>query len=338
MAVTRATNVQSTLDFINQIFVQRAALDKARQRVATGLDVSNASDDPARAATISQFQRTLDRLQQHKQRIASVVGSLQAQEGIVSSAQDILLRSEEIALQGSNGTLSAEARVQLANEVFQLRDSLVGLANSRYQGGYVYGGLDDDDAPFDAVTYDDPADANNPASVRYVVDDPDVDLGQDGVRTVRISDSDNITINSPGGQVFSNAISAMERLGRALAGFRTTPEDGSTLPDGGGAAFDLPDEVEEQNDAIREALSQLRSAREGDLSSERTSLGSRMNRVQQAQEIIDVLALNTEATRSAIQDADIFQAASELATLQVNLQGLLQSGARINSLSLLDFL
>jgi flagellar hook-associated protein 3 FlgL len=259
---------------------------------------------------------------------------LSFQDDTLNEASNLIVRGKEIAEQAANETLSADLRANLAAEVFSLRDSLVGLANSRYQGRFIYGGADDDDEPFDPLTYTNSRFAGDPAGVRYVFD---AEPGTDQTRDVEISDSDPVRVNSSGGDIFSNGIASLERLGRALVGFRTTPEDLSTLPDGGGVAFNFPAEYGEQTSDIRECIDLLEEARL-DISGERTSVGGRMNQIVQAESILSTLNANLTNARSTYQDADPFLAASNLANLEVALRGTLASGARLQNLSLLDFL
>jgi len=323
----RVTNIQTTLQFIDQITKQRQDVDRARQEVGTGIKVANPSDDPARAATISQFQSTIQRLDRHKQRIGSSIGLLESQESIVSGAESLVLRAQELAAQGANGVMSTSARAALAEEVFEIRDALVGLANSQYQGRYIYGGAQDDERPFqeDPTGYTVPA-APSEAQKRYVFTTDD---GADVTRSVQISDSDTVRITTSGDNVFSNAIAAVEQLGRALAGYNTDPAQ---------TAYTFPDDYDQQTRQIRETIDLLSSARTNDLSPELTSIGSRLNRMTQSRDIIEAISLSTEQARSVVQDVDVFEAATRLSNLQLALEGLLTSGSRINDLTLLNFL
>lgn len=330
----RVTNIDVTRTFIDQIFTQREALEKARQQVSSGLAVSSPSDDPARAATIAEFQSTISRLEKHQQRIVSAKTNLETQESILSQTNDILVQAKELATQAASSTITPESRKQMADQIFQLRDTLVGLANTKYQGMYIYGGLDTSTPPYQTGnTYTNPAvPVTDSAHIRYVYN---TNAGADGTRDVQISDSDSVQINTPG-SVFQNAISSLEVLGRALKGYSSTTTAG--LPDGGGTAYVFPQDTGLQADAIVKSIDALDNARTNDIAVELTSVGSRLNRVSQADEIVSVVKTNTQEANSSIQDADIFEAASRLTNLETSLQGLLASGAKINSLSLLNYI
>ncbi len=334
---SRVTNIQLTNNFIREIFDQRAALETARQQVSSGIKVRDPSDDPGRAGTIAEFKYTLQRIERHKQRIALGENMLSIQDSVLEQTESILLRAKELAAQGANGTNSTEIRQTMAEEVWNLRDSLVSLANTKVQGIFLYGGAADDNPPFTFQTgvtgYTEPLITDDPnANKRTVAATND---GQNVTRNIRITDLDTIKINTPGADVFANAIYAVESLGRSLAGYETTV-DGSGVPTGAGASYS--GDYAAQTQDILAALDNIETARAGDVSIERSSVGSRMNSINQSKEILETLKINAEQSRSILQDVDIFKAASDLTNLQSSLEALLSSGANIQSLSLLNFI
>ncbi len=345
--VNRITNSQVTQTFIDQMFRTRAQLEDTRGELTTGLKVSDPSDDPGRAGTIASLLSTLQQIDGHQQRIGTSLDMLGIQENALTSANEIVVRAKEIAAQAANSSVSPEVRRTMAEEVFQLRDALVSLANTRYQGMYVYGGLDDDDPPVDANSsfYTNPPAASPApaAKIHYSFDAASSNPGQDQTRSVQISNTDSIRINTPGQQVFGDAINNLERLGRALAGYQTNlvDSDGDTEvddPDGTGAAYTFPADAAQQLSDIQATIDAIENARANDLEPEISSIGARSARLQQAQTILASLKETTEQARSRIQDADFAESASKFANLQTALQALLASGAKINNLSLLDYL
>lgn len=341
--VLRVTNVQTTNAFIDQILRNQAQLEDKRNEISSGYKVVDASDDPGRAGTISMLQSAIQRLSKHKDRIAFGINMLETQENIVQTANDILVRAKELATQAASGAQSAETRGYIADEIFQLRDSLVSIANTRHQGIYIYGGLDDDDPPYDLneTYYNEPPSAapaeESAEKGHWMFDDPTVELGQTDTRTIKISDSDIVKVISRADEIFSKAINSLEILGRSLKGYNTGL-DINGEPDGTGTAYNLPTDYAQQTQDILFALDELEDARVNDVENELSSIGARMNHLEQTEQIIDTLKLNTDKARASIQDADMIQAASEFASLQLSLEGLLASGSQINRLSLLDYL
>lgn len=340
--VLRVTNYQTTNSFIDLINQNRVALDKTQRQIATGYKTYNPSDDAGRAGTINSLQNTLHRIERHEERVGLTLNLLQTQENVISTTGNTLIRARELATQAANGSISSEVRDQMADEIYQLRDSLVSLANTKHQGMYLYGGKLDSTPPFvlDQTYYTNPADASDTQS-HWHFDNPagsgTIDLGKTDTREVNISDTDKIRVNTAGDTIFENAVNALERLGRALRGYRTEPLAGGT-PDGLGVAYNLPAEYNLQTQDILAALDMIESARSTEVEKELSSLGSRINRLDQTSSILETLKNDTEQARSKMQDADVFEAASQFSNMQTALEGLLASGSRINNLSLLNFL
>jgi flagellar hook-associated protein 3 FlgL len=333
---TRVTTLQSTNILINQIFGRRQDIQDVQEQISSGVKVESPSDDTGKAGTILNLQTTLARVDRHKSRISLVTSQLEGQESTLDTADNLLVRAQELATQAANGSLSYKDRALLADEVFQIRDQMVALANSTYQGRYVFGGNDDGTAPFTAQTYtQSPADTTAPAYSRYVYN---TSTAAQDTRSVDVSDDTSVRVNTPGDQVFSAAIGGLERLGRALAGYRTTLDATSGLPNGLGTAYTQPGDYAEQTNDIKTALDALNDARTNDVVVERSNVGARLNRLDEVGNILDNLKTSDEATRAVLQDTDLFEASAKYANLQTGLQALLASGSQINSLSLLNYL
>ena len=337
MAVQKITTLQATNRFIDQMFQQRAQIQTAQDEVSSGIKIAKPSDDPARSATISTLQNTLSRIARHSQRIDYGVGMLEHQEATLNSANDIIIRIKEIGTQAANETVSSQTRAQMAEEVWRLRDQLVALGNTKYQGSYIYGAADDGVPVFDlhdatTIPIGQSVPATGDASTRYQWHSG---TGALTTRMVQITDDQQVRVNSSGDQIFSRAIGAAEILGRALQGYRTGNVGG--VPDGTGNAMVFPQDYHDQTSEIIVNIDRIDTAR-NDIIVELNNVGSRLAQLDQAKNILGSIKENTEKVRSSFQDADIFDAASRLQNLQTGLQGLLASGSQINNLSLLNFI
>jgi flagellar hook-associated protein 3 FlgL len=321
--------------FIRQLYRQRIDLQNVQNELTTGQKVTKPSDAPGVAGTVANFQLLEQRIEGHKNRISYATAFLSQQDQVLSSVQGIMLRAKEIATQAVNETYSAAQRAQISAEIFQLRDQLVSLANTTFQGKYIYGGADDDDPPFDATNYtESPTVVTDPAYVRYVFDG---EVGTDMTRSVEVSDDTSMIVNTAADTLFERAIAGLERLGRSMAGHRTTV-DVNGIPTGLGVAYTQPADYTQQTIDIRGAMDFIQKSLEEDIIPEQTSIGARLNRLDTIGQVLDSLKYQSETHRSKIQDADIFESSSRFTQLQTALQALMQTGARVNNLSLLDFL
>jgi len=221
----------------------------------------------------------------------------------------------------------------MAEEIFALRDQIVSLANSKFGGRFIYAGAADDQPAFSPTTaFTNPA--SGPASVRYAYT---TNSGNNLTRSVGVSDNLSVKVNTAGSAVFQNAIFAMERLGRAMAGFRTNPAP-PAAPDGSGTAFTFPQDFQQQTQDIQASLDLIETARQQDVMTERVNLGGRLTRVQTAKSILDLTKTNTTTVLSSLQDADITESATKLTQAQTALQASLQITGTLLNQSILNFL
>ncbi|MBX7137155.1 MAG: hypothetical protein K1X83_04155 [Oligoflexia bacterium] len=327
---TRVSELQISRNLVNQIAQNRAQVDKYSNEISSGVKVDSPGDSNF-SGTIAQYQDTLAKLGAYKNRISFVQGFLEFQDNAVTQVGDLLTRAKEIAEQGANGSISSQARSELAPEVFQLRDQLVALANSTYQGRYVWGGADDDDPPYDPQTYTNYG--STASSQRYTFDN---EAGTAIQRTINIGQDLDVTINTPANDVFDRAIQGLERLGRALEGYDTQPASGA--PTGAGGAYTFPADYTNQTNAIKSAMDLMDTARKNDVVPEQVSIGARLKRLDTATSLIELTENSSKEVLSKLQDADYTDSISNLNLAQTALQAAMTVTSRVLSQSILDYI
>lgn len=170
-----------------------AALDDARRRVvdtqqqvSTGLRVNTPSDDPVAAARIAQLDASLTRLDQYHANSLFARNQLGLEEEALTEAIGNLQRIRDLTLQANNASTSAADRQIIAGEIRQQRSALLALANTTdVDGRHLFGGYRETATPF-------VADASG--AIVY--------NGDQGQRTLQISDSRFVPINDSGADVF----------------------------------------------------------------------------------------------------------------------------------------
>lgn len=326
--VTETQILRSNLNYINS---SRRIIHKLNMEVDSGYKVHTPGDSEV-SATIEKFRQTLDRMDSYKNRTAGVKSFLTFQDDSLSQVTELLNRAREIAAQASNETNSEITRAQMAEEVFQIRDHLMSLANAKYQNRYVWGGAAETVAPYVQGAYSgdgSTGEANEHWQWNAAV-------GSSATRTVNISDDFSLTIDTPGNQIFDTALEGMERLGRALAGHQTNPASGA--PDGTGVDYTFPADFELQTQHIAESLDILNRARTDDIEPARVALGGKLRRIETAEALIELTKVSATEALDKLQNADIAESASSLTQAQTILQASLQVTAKVLNQSILDFL
>jgi len=168
-------------------FQNRAGdLLKLQQQISTGRRVVAPSDDPIAASSALIVQQAKSVNAQWATNRGSATDSLQIVESKLSGVSDLIIYLKEKAVQAGNGALNAADRNAIAVDVRARFDALVGLANSNDpQGGYLFAGFQTDTQPFVGSIA---------SGVQY--------QGDQGSRSLQISDSRVIPISNSGNEVF----------------------------------------------------------------------------------------------------------------------------------------
>jgi flagellar hook-associated protein 3 FlgL len=331
--MTRITEMQMGRSLTHDILANREQVRRYSDEVSSGLKVAKPSDS-YHSGTISQFRESVDRMAGYQQRVHAVKGLLEFQDNTLSEAGDLLIRAKEIASQASNSFVSPETRLQMAEEVYEIREHMVALANSTYQGKYVFsGGADDVPAYSTSSTYTTPVTGR--ASERYTYT---TEPGATLTREVKVGDEVKLQVNSAGNGIFDTAIAGLEVLTRALEGYSTTLDGTTGLPTGAGTAFTFPQDFGAQTSAIAESIALLDEGRQEDIQLERVSIGGRLRRLDTAKSVLDLSKQTAEEVLNEMQNADITVSASNLADAQTALEASYTVTSRVLQLSVLDYL
>lgn len=316
----RVTNLERTRSMLAQIQRNRVAVNKFSEQVSSGLKVKGPRDADS-APIVSQTDLAIERIDSHKSRVGAAKSLLSYQDEVMGSAVELLARAKEIATSAASETAGQVSRSNMAQEIYQIRDQMVAIANSTYQGRYIFAGAENDTPPYSAASYTNPA--SGQAATRYVYTTAD---GASTATYAKITDNISVQTNIPGSSVFSHAIGALEQLARGMDGYATTMVSG--LPNGGGVAFNLPDQRSQQTQEILSALGSLNTARDNYVVPSRITIGSRINRIESAERILDATKLSLQDVQSKNKAADLFDASGQLTAMETQLQASLSAAAR----------
>lgn len=157
-------------------------------QLATGSRINQFSDDPAGAAQMTTNRDQTSQADTFLRSIGSVNGLLQTADSTLSSVVTALQRAISLGVEGANGTLSDSDRSDVATELSGIQQQLIGLANTSYQGEYIFSGTSTAQ-PF-------VADASSPSGVQY--------QGNAGTNQVQVGPNYSVQVNLPGSQIFAN--------------------------------------------------------------------------------------------------------------------------------------
>jgi flagellar hook-associated protein 3 FlgL len=157
--------------------------------LATGSRINKPSDDPAGAAQMVSNTAQSSQADTFLRSITSLNGLLQTADSTLSSVVTALQRAISLGVEGANGTLSDSDRADVASELTGIKQQLLSLANTSYQGEFIFSGTSTAQ-PF-------AADATSPSGVTY--------KGNTGTNSVEVGQNYSLQINQAGSQLFASA-------------------------------------------------------------------------------------------------------------------------------------
>lgn len=197
---------------VNPFFVSNLAtsLDQTQlteqqltNELSSGVRVNALSQDPVAAGENVQLLNQIQRDDSFTQTSSLVQGQLQVADSALGSVVSQLTQAISLATSGNNGTLNSSQRQSISDQLAGIRDEVVSLANTSYQGRYIFAGGESSAAPFTT------SNATTPATTTY--------SGDGGVNLLQTPNGQTIQLNMPGDQIFTasgtnNVFAALNKL------------------------------------------------------------------------------------------------------------------------------
>ncbi|PAU80356.1 flagellar hook-associated protein 3 [Halovibrio salipaludis] len=180
----------STSQIFNQGIQQFQNLNaqqaRTQEQVATGKEVLRPSDDPVASTRIVQLKDDLARSEQYQDTLDMTQTRLEREDGALSSYTDALARTRELMVQAGSGSLSESDRESIAQELRQVKDQMVSIANTQGpEGEFLFAGFQGGEKPFGEDVS---------GNIEY--------RGDSGERSVQIDDGVTLKVNDNGRETF----------------------------------------------------------------------------------------------------------------------------------------
>jgi flagellar hook-associated protein 3 FlgL len=243
-----------------------AALENLQQQqstaaleLGTGSTINQPSDDPAGAAQLVQIDNATAETDSYQQSIGSITGLLSTANSTLSTVVTTLQRAISLGTEGANGTLSDSDRADVVAELSAIQNELVSLANTSYQGQYIFAGT--------ATTQPFVADSSSPSGVNY--------QGNQGTNSVTIGNGYSLQVNLPGSQIFNGSgADVFQAISDMITALQNNSGAASAVSELGNAL----NYVTDQQTFYGNALNQTQ-AQQTYLSSEQVNLSQQQNTI-----------------------------------------------------------
>ncbi|MBI3585714.1 MAG: flagellar hook-associated protein FlgL [Ignavibacteriales bacterium] len=294
MRVTENNIVSSLLLNINS---SREQITKLQSQLASGKRVLKPSDDPQAADSILRLQAVIDRNEQYLKNVADGQAVLAETSTVLDGFMSIMQDVKSELINASNGSRQEALPVQ-ANRLDQLLTQAVEIANTKFNGKYIFAGTNTLEAPF-VLAADHSTVTANPNGITGSIN---YDVAEGSTQTVNMDGQEAFQ----GAQFFTTVIQLRDKLASSQ--------------------FPAIGDVESVTAIIDYVLGKASKA------------GSISQGMDAMQIHLDEQQTQLRGLLSIDQDADVAQAALQLKQNELMLDAALNTGARILPKSLLDFL
>ncbi|NHM29967.1 flagellar hook-associated protein FlgL [Neobacillus terrae] len=273
-------------------------MGKYQDQLSTGKKITKPSDDPVVAMKGMFYRSDLTGIEQYKRNLSELHLWMDNSEAGLSQANSTLQRVRELLVQGQNNTLSPSDRQAIAVEVGQLNQDLVKTANTQVAGRYIFHGTDVTNPP---VAQEDP-----PQVVANLTD-PAINS-----YNVEVSKGVSLKANVNPANTFN------QELFDVVGGIQAALQNDNSV--------DLEGFTAKLDKVIT------------NLSTERSELGARTNRLDLVENRIDQQDVLANKVLSDNEDADIEKVIMDMTTQESVHRAALSVGSRIIQPTLMDFL
>lgn len=124
----RINNNLMALNTTRQLGINTDNTAKSMEKLSSGYRINRAGDDAAGLAISEKMRKQIRGLNQASRNAQDGISLIQATEGALGEAQNILQRMRELAVQAASGTLQDEDAGQIGKEYAALKAELVDIA------------------------------------------------------------------------------------------------------------------------------------------------------------------------------------------------------------------
>jgi flagellar hook-associated protein 3 FlgL len=293
----RVTSMISNVQYQMQQSAQ--ALATALQQVSTGKRVNQLSDDPSASSEMVRSLSVSATIDQYTSNATSLLPRLQQADSALSSVVTQLTQAVTLGTQGANSSVNTADRQALAVQVQGILDSVGSLANTKYQGAYLFAGTDSSAAPFIA-------DAASSTGYDY--------NGNSGTNQVQIGDSLTVASGVAGDQLFTTGTDVLG----SLNGLITALRNGTSTDIGNATA------------AVTSALTQL--------DQQRTPIGTAITQLDAQETYLSQETVTLSTQQNSLTGMSLAEAATNLSQAETDNSAALAAAARALPTSLLSYL
>jgi flagellar hook-associated protein 3 FlgL len=283
------SNLASALDQ-SQVSEQQLTAE-----LSSGVSISSLSQNPTASG---QNVLLLNQIQQDDSFTQSsnlVTGQLQVADSALGSVVSQLTQAISLATAANNGTMNSSDVKSIGSQISGILNEVQSLANTNYQGQYIFAGGQTSTSPFATST------GASPATTTY--------SGDSDINYLETPNGQKIQLNVPGNQIFSAAggNSVFGALNDLVADYSTGTVNTNQAVSDTEALGTAMNYVSQQRVTIDNSITQLTAASDA-VTSDQTQLTGAQTNLMQA----DVAQVSTQLSLSETQQTALEDVIAQL--------------------------
>ena len=300
---TYITNLVGSLD------QTQASEQQLSAELSGGVSVTSLSKNPVAAGENVLLLNQIQQDDSFTQSTNLVTGQLQVADSALGSVVGELTQAVSLATSANNGTMNASDAKSIGNQIAGILNEVQSLANTSYQGQYIFAGGKTGAAPFSTST------ASAPGVTNY--------SGDQNINYLELPNGQKIQLNVPGDQIFlgggNSANSVFGALNALVADYSSGSVDTAQAASDTAALGTALNYVSQQRVTIDNAMTQL-SAASSAVTNEKTQLTTAQTDLMQA----DIPTVSTQLSLAETQQTALEDVIAELESTSENLFSKLQ--------------
>ncbi|MEK4128735.1 flagellar hook-associated protein FlgL [Solibacillus sp. FSL W8-0474] len=157
----RVTQSMLSNNMLRNLSNSYSAMGKLQEQVNTGKKVNRPSDDPVTAMKGINYRAELNNVEQFSRNIGEAHNWLDTTDDTFDKIGSTIQRANELMVQASSDTNTADDRKKIDSELQQLRAHVQNLANTKIGDRYIFSGTKTTTPPFNGTTYENDAAMEN---------------------------------------------------------------------------------------------------------------------------------------------------------------------------------
>ena len=199
----RVTNKMMSDNLLRNLNTNLREMSHTQNKLSTGMRIQQPSDDPGGTARVLSLRSQETEMARYKQNIDDADSWLTTTDSSLGEVDDVLQRVRELTVYAASDSIDEQSREALAEEVAELNEHLVEIANTDHGKKHIFGGHNTTRQPFEMMNVEEHQGADGETHRTFDV----AYQGNQGNLNIDISADVTVPKNLNGVEAFGNTLS-----------------------------------------------------------------------------------------------------------------------------------